>query len=350
MQTQEKFRVSAPTRVDLAGGTLDIWPLYCLAGDAKTINLAIDLNAHVDVRIKPASRFELKLISGADSLSLSESLKPAEYHRVSPSLRFPAAVVSEYLRPKQELPPIYVSFQLSFEAPLRSGLGGSSTLGVALARAMGRIFNEYVDLGWQWALMSWIRDIEASFISVPTGTQDYLAALFGGLGCYTSRAGGIDRSTYPAGVMEALNERMLVLFSGEMHSSGLSNWDIVRAAVENKPEVMQGLKQIREISDQLDSELKGHLSWKHLGKYLSEEWQARRTAFNVHTQRLDEILEYLHSLKVYGARVCGAAQGGSLLVLTEPSRREEIRAACERHGIQVLKASARPYGVNIQDN
>ena len=37
---------SAPTRVDLAGATLDIWPLYLYHADAQTLNVAITLRAH----------------------------------------------------------------------------------------------------------------------------------------------------------------------------------------------------------------------------------------------------------------------------------------------------------------
>ena len=34
-----------PTRIDLAGGTIDIWPLYLLHPGASTVNVAIDLYA-----------------------------------------------------------------------------------------------------------------------------------------------------------------------------------------------------------------------------------------------------------------------------------------------------------------
>src|SRR4051812_42253318 len=37
---------SAPTRIDLAGGTIDIWPLYLFHDDALTVNAAISLRAH----------------------------------------------------------------------------------------------------------------------------------------------------------------------------------------------------------------------------------------------------------------------------------------------------------------
>ena len=36
---------SAPTRIDLAGGTLDIWPLYLFHPGAQTVNVAIQLRA-----------------------------------------------------------------------------------------------------------------------------------------------------------------------------------------------------------------------------------------------------------------------------------------------------------------
>src|SRR5690606_19885238 len=42
-------KVSSPTRVDLAGGTLDLWPLYSFLGGAQTLNLAIDICTHAEI-------------------------------------------------------------------------------------------------------------------------------------------------------------------------------------------------------------------------------------------------------------------------------------------------------------
>ncbi|MFN9067897.1 MAG: galactokinase, partial [Bdellovibrionales bacterium] len=39
----KKIEIKSPTRVDLAGGTLDLWPLYQFIGGAKTVNVAIDI-------------------------------------------------------------------------------------------------------------------------------------------------------------------------------------------------------------------------------------------------------------------------------------------------------------------
>ena len=40
---------SAPTRIDLAGGTLDIWPLYLFHEGAQTLNAAISLRARCTI-------------------------------------------------------------------------------------------------------------------------------------------------------------------------------------------------------------------------------------------------------------------------------------------------------------
>ena len=45
MNAPVDIECSAPTRIDLAGGTYDIWPLYLFHDGAQTINAAISLRA-----------------------------------------------------------------------------------------------------------------------------------------------------------------------------------------------------------------------------------------------------------------------------------------------------------------
>src|SRR5438552_18219401 len=53
---------SAPTRIDLAGGTIDIWPLYLFHDGALTLNAAISLRAHVELESRTDGRVELRSI------------------------------------------------------------------------------------------------------------------------------------------------------------------------------------------------------------------------------------------------------------------------------------------------
>ena len=51
---------SAPTRVDLAGGTIDIWPLYLFHPGASTVNFALSLRASVRIETRDDKRIILE--------------------------------------------------------------------------------------------------------------------------------------------------------------------------------------------------------------------------------------------------------------------------------------------------
>ena len=50
----------APCRVDLAGGTLDIWPLYLFHAHPVTLNFAVDRYASCELRERPDRRIVLR--------------------------------------------------------------------------------------------------------------------------------------------------------------------------------------------------------------------------------------------------------------------------------------------------
>ena len=54
-----RISASAPTRIDLAGGTIDIWPLYLFHHGAQTLNAAISLRARAWIEPRPDERVEL---------------------------------------------------------------------------------------------------------------------------------------------------------------------------------------------------------------------------------------------------------------------------------------------------
>src|SRR5215213_7990744 len=53
-----RISASAPTRIDLAGGTIDIWPLYLFHAGAQTLNAAISLRARAWIEERPDERIE----------------------------------------------------------------------------------------------------------------------------------------------------------------------------------------------------------------------------------------------------------------------------------------------------
>ena len=113
---------TAPTRIDLAGGTLDIWPLYLFHPGAVTVNAAIDRRAycrvetgHEGVRIE--SKDTLKKAEGKD---VSEVLGGGALSLVAYVLRALGVETG-------------VKVVTHSRVPTGSGLGGSSALSVTIA-------------------------------------------------------------------------------------------------------------------------------------------------------------------------------------------------------------------------
>jgi hypothetical protein len=87
------FEASAPARIDLAGGTLDLWPIHVLHPGSVTVNLAIDLRARARVRggssgfrvTVPDLGYERNAARPADLLSDRAAPSPARCWRRSAS-------------------------------------------------------------------------------------------------------------------------------------------------------------------------------------------------------------------------------------------------------------------------
>ncbi len=59
MVSQGTITATAPCRVDLAGGTVDIWPLYLFHPGAVTVNFAVNVLTRATIRTLPRGQVEL---------------------------------------------------------------------------------------------------------------------------------------------------------------------------------------------------------------------------------------------------------------------------------------------------
>ena len=125
----EWIEASAPARVDLAGGTLDLWPLHVLHPGSVTVNVAIDLRARCRVRRRDG---------GVSRLGAATRASSGRVARAAGAARRPATAPSSALSSRRSRSREPREIELSTEVPFGSGLGGSSALTVALAGALER--------------------------------------------------------------------------------------------------------------------------------------------------------------------------------------------------------------------
>src|SRR5436309_13147794 len=144
--TARAVEATAPTRIDLAGGTLDIWPIYLFHPGAVTVNVAIDRRAWCRVETGVTGvRIESKdTLQKAEGRDVSEVLGSGTLSLVAQILR--ALGVESGLRVVTQS-----------RVPAGSGLGGSSAVAVGGAAAVGRAIGRELDHEGLWPI---VRDAE----------------------------------------------------------------------------------------------------------------------------------------------------------------------------------------------
>jgi D-glycero-alpha-D-manno-heptose-7-phosphate kinase len=212
------------------------------------------------------------------------------------------------------------------QAPLRSGLGGSSAYGVALASAVAAHLGGGVE---DKQIVALVRDIEARMLSTPTGEQDHWAAMRGGVQALHIDLGG-NRLEEIEVDAEWMGDRTTVFFTGVEHRSGMVNWQVVRRRLDGNrgtraafDEITAAAKACREALVDADDHA--------VAAAIRDEWRARRhLAPEVSTPDLDGLVEAATAHGASAVKACGAGGGGSILVWHPPGSRDAIVDALRR--------------------
>ncbi len=312
-------RARAWCRVDLAGGTLDIWPLGLLHPGSRTVNLAIDVAVRVAMRRR---RDGYRVVQGDSAVETASAGELAE--RPEGAL---AGVVASALG----LPPVEIV--LESESPRGGGLGASSALAVAAIAAGALLAGRPARSAEATSALA--RDLEARLMGLPTGRQDHFAALLGGALEIDHRPGG--EAVRPLDVdRQALAACLVVAYTGASHFSAGNNWQIVRRRLEGEPGIVECFDRIAEVAARVGARLEaGDL--EAVGRLMSEEWShRRRLAPEVSTPVIEELLAAARAAGAWGGKVCGAGGGGSIAVLAPPERRRGVAERLAAAGARVL--------------
>ena len=322
-------RAVGPCRVDLAGGTLDIWPLGRLFPGASTVSVAVDVWVEARVRTGGGS-YRVRL--GEEELEASAVVELSR----SPRTALIGLVLSALQMPPCEI-------EVRSGSPLGAGLGASSTLTLALlaacrAAAGKRQLADRVGLA---------RDLEAQLMELPTGVQDHITAEAGGAVVIEHTAGGPSTRAL-ATPLEELSRRLLVIDSGQEHVSARRNWEVVRAALDGDRTVRAALAGIAAVAGEMVVALEA-TAWRSAGELMGREWSHRRQLGpGISTPAIERLLGLGLDAGAYGGKVCGAGGGGCIALLCPSSRRPTIAASLAAAGGSPLDASPTPVGLRVE--
>lgn len=325
-----RVRVRAWCRVDLAGGTLDLWPLGLLHAGSRTVNLAIDLPVQVELASADKG---YRIRQGSSEVSANSPRELAESEG--------GALVGQ-IALEAGLPPS--TLRIESASPRGGGLGASSALAVATLAATEALAGGKPSSATQLARRA--RDIEARLMRLPTGIQDHFPALLGGALEIEYQPGG-ERVRSLEVDIESLGDSMLVAYTGQSHFSAGNNWRIVRRRLDGDPQTIELFDGIRDTAQELPRALEQG-DWQSAGKLVAREWSYRSLlAEGISTPTIEALLAAASREGAWGGKACGAGGGGCIVLLCPAERRRRIADALEAAGARVLPARPVASGLEV---
>ncbi|MBI2956671.1 MAG: GHMP kinase [Acidobacteria bacterium] len=361
-----RFHAYAPTRIDLAGGTLDIWPLYLFHAGALTLNVAITCYAHAvleprgDGRIVLVSRdagereqfrslaaleakqrYRLPLLAELVKWFLRGDSSPSGGSRWA-ELRKADSSPPRQARARNDKKGLTLTTWS--EVPAGAGLGGSSALAVAVCAALTRWLRAPLK-PHEWIALS--RDVEARVLGVPTGEQDHYPAVYGGVSAIHLDAGATWREPLRVSP-RALESRLVLAYTGEPRRSGINNWQVVKHYLDGDARLHRNFAEIAAIAGAMHRAL-AREDWRRVAALLAREWEARRrNAPRIATPFIDRLIRTGKRHGAQAAKVCGAGGGGCVVFFCAPERRGELASTLAAAGATLLPFRLARRGVTVR--
>jgi D-glycero-alpha-D-manno-heptose-7-phosphate kinase len=325
----------APCRVDLAGATLDIWPLYLFHDNVVTLNFGVDRYTYCNIETRGDSRIALR----SRDLGKEETFESFDELYAAKRYRLPLlALLVRFFAPRQGL-----TLESDSEAPAGAGISGSSALMISVASALNRLTGRNYTLE---KIREIAQNVEAQVIRVPTGSQDYYPAMYGGVSAIELGPAGIVRRSLPV-ELDQLDQRFLLAYTGAPRNSGINNWEVMKGHIDGDRSIHRNFDRIAGIAIAMRRAVEKN-DWDEAGRLMREEWAARRKNVpGITTPLIDGLVSVARRAGSIGAKACGAGGGGCVVFLVGAGTKEKVSRAIAAAGAKVLDAKVARHGVKV---
>lgn len=335
LPTQPAITAHAPCRADLAGGTVDLWPLYLFHPGALTLNFALEILTTCRITPLKGQRIELCSLDTdrqENFANLEELIAARKYRHVL------AAYLLRFFMPEQGL-----RVETDSQSPVGAGISGSSALMIATTAALARFTGRDLDLEKMRVIA---QNVEAQIIRVPTGCQDYYPALYGGVSAIHLDPDGIRRAPVPV-APEEIEMRFVLAYTGAPRQSGINNWEVFQAHINGDKHLFRNFEKIAAVARDMHQAFLRH-DWEDVARLLREEWKLRRTnAPGITTPLIDKLIAVANKNGGRAAKVCGAGGGGCVLMMVEEGAKEAVAHAVAEAGGRILPLKVAREGLRL---
>lgn len=325
----KSIRSKAPLRIGFSGGGTDVSPYSDQHGGA-VLNATINMYAYCflnetdDCRISLKSRDYGHDVSYplADQLPIDGNLDLFKH---------------TYNRLVREFAPLIKPFSLVTysDAPYGSGLGGSSTLVVAVLKAMAKWWRLPLD---EYEIAQLAYKIEREDAKLKGGKQDQYSATFGGFN-YMEFYGDrviVNPLRIKEDTINELQGSLLLCYTGRSRESS----HIIQSQINNvsngKLEAIEAMHQVKlDAFDMKEAILTNRLD--RFSEILDRAWHnKKRMAGAITNPDIDALYEYAKTNGAIAGKISGAGGGGFFLFAIDPMNKFELKTLLCKRGYQAM--------------
>ena len=325
------IRARAPLRIGIAGGGTDVDP-YASEHGGLVFNTTIDRYAYCT--IIPNDTDEMTVIS-PNYGTMTEKLElPLKYDGTADDLI--RAVVNHFS--------ITTGFKVfvKSDVPPGSGLGGSSTLMVAIIKA----FSEWKKIRMdKYELAALAYHLEREEIGLGGGKQDQYAAAFGGFNMmyFTSEGVDVRPLRLKDDVIEELQERCILCYTGRARESATIIDDQVKElkkdhskeeAYDESKRLAVSIGRALKLTDIDGAAALLNLAWEQKKKFTSK----------ISNNTIETLYRTAMDNGALGGKVSGAGGGGFMFFICAPGKREKVCKKLTEKGAEIMEFKFDPKG------
>jgi D-glycero-alpha-D-manno-heptose-7-phosphate kinase len=335
------FRSKAPLRISFAGGGTDVSPYPEERGGA-VLNCTINKFAYATLEATPGDGGNVSVESLDYNLTIN-------YHKASDllyngELDLVKATLKSFRLPTPDGGKDALRLFLHSDAPAGAGLGGFSTMCVALVGAFQRYLRETWTL-YEVAELAY--RIEREELGIRGGRQDQYAAAFGGFN-FIEFAGNrttVNPLKIPPEVHNELAYRLLLCYTGVSHYSNDMITQQQLNFAEHRSETVEALIATKQLAVDMKNELvRGNLD--EMGRLLDEGWKfKKRFTAGISNDRIDALYAKARATGALGGTLLGAGGGGYILLFCDFARKAKVARAVQDAGGGVTDFSLETNGL-----
>jgi len=322
------IRAKAPLRLGLAGGGTDL-DVYASKHIGYVLNTTISLYVHTT--LEPMDNGKI-IFESSDSGEKWEG-RAEEFLRLDGKMDLYKGIYNRLIKDFVKKP---LSFKLTTysDVPSGSGLGGSSTLVVAIIKA----FNEWLNLPLgEYDIAKLAYEIEREDIGIVGGAQDQYAATFGGFNFmefYGDKRVIVNPLRIKNWIIDELQESMILYFTGIRRSASIIEKE--KESVLKKEKSLEAMHEVKQDAVKIkEFLLKGDLL--NFAKILGKSWESKkRVSSSISNNEIDKIYNLAIENGAYSGKVSGAGGGGFMFFMVESTKKYHLIELLNKQGGQVF--------------